>query len=219
VKQAPAGKRPVPPKGRGKLPWLIGAAVFLVAAVAGGLIIALNGGDKPVGGHAFAQYDYRFVAPPDWAQTGDNVADKQVVIRPADAQTGDDLVVVQEFSMDFDATADRQRLVDYLKGLAQQDPAYSNFTSNAVRRQDCHLLPADQGSGQARLVCLRAGQDPGPRRLPVRRCRTGTAGERRLRTGRAHAGDRELKIERAKRPGSDDDDEDLSPARIMIRGD
>jgi type VII secretion-associated protein (TIGR03931 family) len=131
VNQEAAGKGPILPRGRGRLPWLIGGAVFLVAAVAGGLIIALNGGDKPIGGHTFAQYDYRFVAPPDWAQTGDNVADKQVVIRPADAQSGDDLVVVQEFSMDFDATADRQRLVDYLKGLAQQDPAYSNFTSNA----------------------------------------------------------------------------------------
>jgi type VII secretion-associated protein (TIGR03931 family) len=119
------------PKGRRKLPWLVGGAALLVAAVTGGLIITLNRTHPPVDGRTFAQYYYKFVAPSDWAQTGDNVADKQVVIRPVMAQAGDDLVVVQEFSMDFDATADRQRLVAYLKGLAQQNPAFSNFTPDA----------------------------------------------------------------------------------------
>jgi hypothetical protein len=116
---------------RRKLPWLVGGAALLVAAVTGGLIITLNRTHPPVDGRTFAQYYYKFVAPSDWAQTGDNVADKQVVIRPVVAQAGDDLVAVQEFSMDFDATADRQRLVAYLKGLAQQNPAFSNFTPDA----------------------------------------------------------------------------------------
>jgi type VII secretion-associated protein (TIGR03931 family) len=120
------------PKGsRRTLPWLIGGVVLLAAAVAGGFVIALNGGNQ-VEGRTFAQYDYRFVAPSDWTQTGDNVADRQVVIRPSDAQTGDDLVVVQEFSMDFDATADRPRLVNYLKGLAQQNAAFSAFNPDAT---------------------------------------------------------------------------------------
>jgi type VII secretion-associated protein (TIGR03931 family) len=120
-----------PKRGRRKLPWLIGGAVLLAAAVAGGLLIALNGG-KQVEGRTFAQYDYHFVAPSDWTQTGDNVADRQVVIRPSDAQTGDDLVVVQEFSMDFDATADRPRLVEYMQGLVQQNAAFSAFNPDAT---------------------------------------------------------------------------------------
>jgi type VII secretion-associated protein (TIGR03931 family) len=115
-------------KGRRKLPWLIGGAVLLVAAVAGGLIIALSAnGASPVEGRTFAQYDYFFTAPSDWTQTGDNVRDRQVVIRPGDALSGDDLVAVQEYSMDFDATVDRQRLVTSLKRSADADPMYSGF--------------------------------------------------------------------------------------------
>jgi type VII secretion-associated protein (TIGR03931 family) len=120
-----------PKRGRRTLPWLIGGAVLLAAAVAAGLLIAWNGG-KQVDGRTFAQYDYHFVAPSDWTQTGDNVADRQVVIRPNDAQTGDDLVVVQEFPMDFDATADRPRLIDYLQGLVQQNAAFSAFNPDAT---------------------------------------------------------------------------------------
>jgi type VII secretion-associated protein (TIGR03931 family) len=111
-----------------KLPWLIGGAVLLVAAVAGGLIIALSGNGTPsVEGRTFAQYDYSFTAPSDWTQTGDNVSDRQVVIRPGDALSGNDLVAVQEYSMDFDATVDRQRLVTSLKRSADADPMYSGF--------------------------------------------------------------------------------------------
>jgi len=120
-------------EARRKLPWLVGGAVLAVAALVGGLIIALNSGDDPsTQGRTFAQYDYAFTAPSDWTQTGDNVSDRQVVIRPGDALQGNDLVAVQEYSMDFDATADRPRLVASLKRSADADPMYSGFNPDTV---------------------------------------------------------------------------------------
>jgi type VII secretion-associated protein (TIGR03931 family) len=118
---------PAKKESRRKLQWVIGGAVVLVAVVAAGLIITLGRGGGPAAGHTYAQYDYSFVAPADWAQTGDNVASRQVIIRPGNAQTGLDLVVVQEYSMDYDATANRQRMVNGLQTSAANDPAYSGF--------------------------------------------------------------------------------------------
>jgi type VII secretion-associated protein (TIGR03931 family) len=127
AQEAVTTETPKKKEGRRKLPWLIGGAVVLVAAVAAGLIITLRGGDDPAAGRPYAQYDYSFVAPADWVQTGDNVASRQVVIRPDTAQTGNDLVVVQEYVMDYDATANRQRMVNGLQTSAANDPAYSLF--------------------------------------------------------------------------------------------
>jgi type VII secretion-associated protein (TIGR03931 family) len=117
-------------EGRRKLPWLIGGALVVVAAVAAGLIITLGAGDDTSPGHNYAQYDYSFFAPDDWVQTGDNVADRQVIIRPDTAQTGNDLVVVQEYRMDYDSTANRPRLVTSLQNSVNNDPAYSGFDPN-----------------------------------------------------------------------------------------
>jgi type VII secretion-associated protein (TIGR03931 family) len=114
------------------VPWIVGGAVLVVGAVVGGLLATLNTGDSPPQGHVFSQYDYRFTAPSDWSQSSDNAAAKQVVVRPANSPNGNDLVVVQEIQMDFDATADRQRLVDFLKGVAQQSTVYSQFTATAT---------------------------------------------------------------------------------------
>jgi type VII secretion-associated protein (TIGR03931 family) len=121
-----------PPKRKGRMPWIVGGALLLVGAAVGGLLFALNAGDSPSPGHVFSQYDYRFTAPSDWSQSSDNAAAKQVVVRPASSPAGNDLVVVQEIQMDFDATADRQKLVDYLKGVAQQSTVYSQFNANAT---------------------------------------------------------------------------------------
>jgi type VII secretion-associated protein (TIGR03931 family) len=106
--------------------------VLLVGVAVGGVLIAVNSGGAPTVGHTFAQYDFHFTTPSDWSQTGDNAAAKQVVVRPADAQTGNDLVVAQEIDMDFDATADRQQLVGYLQGVAQKSTIYSQFNGNTT---------------------------------------------------------------------------------------
>ncbi|MFE6614133.1 type VII secretion-associated protein [Amycolatopsis sp. NPDC057786] len=115
-----------------KLPWIIAGAVVAVAAAVGGILFAVNSGEAEPEGRTLAQYDYRFIAPPDWTQTDDRVAKRQVVIHPSESLTGDDLVVAQENVMDYDATADRQKLVDELAALARQEPdKYSGFNGSA----------------------------------------------------------------------------------------
>ncbi|EMD22614.1 type VII secretion-associated protein [Amycolatopsis azurea] len=116
-----------------KTPWIIAAAAVAVAAVVGGVLYAVNSGEAEPEGRTLAQYDYRFIAPPDWTQTDDRVADRQVVIHPSDSLTGDDLVVAQEYVMNYDATVDRQKLVDELAGSAEREPTkkYSGFNGSA----------------------------------------------------------------------------------------
>lgn len=118
---------------KSKTPWIIAAAVVVVAAVTAGVFFAVNSGEDEPAGRTLAQYDYRFIAPQDWTQTDDRVADRQVVIHPSDSLTGDDLVVAQEYVMDYDATADRQKLVDELGRSAANDPEqYSGFNGSAT---------------------------------------------------------------------------------------
>ncbi|ADJ42540.1 molecular chaperone [Amycolatopsis mediterranei S699] len=128
----PAGARPAPEpagKSRRKLWGLIAAAVVVVAAlVVAGVLVFENSGNQAESGRTLSQYDFKFVAPEDWVQTDDRVADKQVVIHPQESRDGNDLLVAQEYVMDYDATADPQRLVDALKRRADEKPAlYSAF--------------------------------------------------------------------------------------------
>ncbi|OZM74912.1 type VII secretion-associated protein [Amycolatopsis antarctica] len=122
---APAHPAHSPPTGRGKkVPWLVaGAVVVLAAAVTGGFLFF--GGEK---GKTFAQYDYQFVAPEDWTQTGDNVAARQVVVKPADALDADDLVVVQEYLLGYDGVTERDRFVGELRQkVADKGTTHSDF--------------------------------------------------------------------------------------------
>jgi type VII secretion-associated protein (TIGR03931 family) len=128
----PAGARPAPEpagKNRRKL-WAVAAvAVVVVAAlVVGGIFVFSDSGSQAETGRTLSQYDFKFVAPEDWVQTDDRVADRQVVIHPQESRDGNDLLVAQEFVMDYDATADPQKLVDYLKGGVDVDTEhYSAF--------------------------------------------------------------------------------------------
>ncbi|PXY17189.1 type VII secretion-associated protein [Prauserella coralliicola] len=116
----PATPAQAAPRGRKRLPWLIGGALVLVAATVAVLLTALSGEDEPEG-RTFAQYSYTFTAPPGWTQTGDNVADRQVVVKPSDAQQRDDLVVVQEFVLSYDGGAERDRLAGVLRDAANSE--------------------------------------------------------------------------------------------------
>ncbi len=121
--QEPGGK-----KKRGRLLWG-GVAVVVVAALAvGGVLYVTRDKTSAPAGKTLSQYDFKFVAPQDWVQTDDSVADRQVVIHPQDFVSGGDLVVAQEYVMDYDATADRQKLVDELQSKAANRPdLYSQF--------------------------------------------------------------------------------------------
>ncbi|MEV6902038.1 type VII secretion-associated protein [Amycolatopsis sp. NPDC051372] len=151
---APGGPRPAQPGGPGRPPgqpwppesggtgksagrkrlWGIGAVVAVVVVVAAVVLFVVNqgSGDDPAGlpGKTFVQYDFSVSAPQDWVQTSDQVADRQVILHPQDASAGNDLVVAQEFVMDYDATVDRAQLVNSLQAQAARDPNYSAFDPN-----------------------------------------------------------------------------------------
>jgi molecular chaperone DnaK len=66
-------------------------------------------------GRLIAQYEYQFTLPTDWLQTGGDATQLRTEVKPAGAQTGDDLVLVQQIRLSFDSSADRSRAVDKLR--------------------------------------------------------------------------------------------------------
>jgi len=121
-----------PGKKKSRFLWSGAVVAVVVALAVGGVWFFTR--DKTPGqpaGRTLAQYDFKFVAPQDWVQTDDRVAERQVVIHPQDFVSGGDLVVAQEYVMDYDATADRQKLVDELQTSASRYPdLYSRFDPN-----------------------------------------------------------------------------------------
>ncbi len=133
----PAGNRPggataqPEEKGRKKLWWIVGIAVAVVAALVAGIFVFNRSGSQAETGRTLSQYDFKFVAPEDWVQTDDRVADRQVVIHPQESTGGNDLLVAEEIVMDYDATADPQKLVDELRQIAEGKPErWSAFNPN-----------------------------------------------------------------------------------------
>lgn len=133
---SPQQKPPVSPNGastrsrRARLPWLVAGAVLLVAAVVTALFVFLDGdGQAPPEGRRFAAFHYSFVAPPGWIQTADNVAQRQVVIKPEDGAEADDLVVVEEQELPYDGVAEHDRLVRELRADIGKAPPgkYTGF--------------------------------------------------------------------------------------------
>jgi type VII secretion-associated protein (TIGR03931 family) len=125
-------------RGRGKKRrWLVAVGALLVVAAALTTFLVFKNNNSPAKdapqGHVFAQYDYQFYGPTDWGQAGGGVpAERKVVIKPSDAQGGDDLVVVQEYLNGYDASADPVRLVNDLRySVEQQTSRYSGFNENA----------------------------------------------------------------------------------------
>ena len=102
--------------------------VVVAALAVTGVFVFRGSGGQAETGRTLSQYDFKFVAPEDWVQTDDRVADRQVVIHPQESRDGNDLLVAQEFVMDYDATADPRKLVDYLKSGVDAEPdRYSAF--------------------------------------------------------------------------------------------
>jgi type VII secretion-associated protein (TIGR03931 family) len=167
-----ASAAPEPPRGRRKLPWLIGGAVVVVAAVTAGLLLWFNQRDAGPQGKVVAQYHYQFSAPQDWTQTGGQSQFRETLIKPSDGVAENDAISVQEYELDYDATADPQRNADDLRQQAQQAGAtYSGFDANATfadrkviyYRQTGNLGPIDwyvlaQGRVQLNVACQYATQ-------------------------------------------------------------
>ncbi|WP_167174860.1 type VII secretion-associated protein [Saccharomonospora amisosensis] len=123
-----------PRSRRRALLWGIAVAAAVAVAVITTVLVVSRGDDRAAAeGRTFAQYSYKFVAPADWTQTGDNVADRQVVVKPREAQTSedDDLVVVQEFVLSYDGGSNRARLARELRDQADDKPdVYSDFAEH-----------------------------------------------------------------------------------------
>ncbi len=80
-------------------------------AVAAALVVAY----LPRNDREIALYDYRFAYPADWEQSGGDAAERKVQIRPEGAAEDTDLVVVQEWRLDYDSDADRERAESELR--------------------------------------------------------------------------------------------------------
>jgi len=118
---------------------LLTAGAALAAAIATVLVIVLNQGNEPRSGantapttttpvgRLIAQYEYQFTLPTDWLQTGGDASQLRTEVKPADAQNGDDLVLVQQIRLSFDSDADRERAVSKLR--TEFNKAGPNFTS------------------------------------------------------------------------------------------
>src|SRR5699024_5929905 len=83
---------------------------------------------EPEGTH-FAQFHYSFVAPAGWVQTEDNAAARQVVIKSANHTDANDLVVVQENELSYDAARKWDRFAAELREKIddRQADRYSDF--------------------------------------------------------------------------------------------
>jgi type VII secretion-associated protein (TIGR03931 family) len=124
---------------------LLAAAATLAAAVAIVLVLAFSADDagRPradptvtptaPGGRLIAQYEYQFTLPADWLQTGGDPAQLRTEVKPANAQAGDDLVLVQQIRLSFDSTADRPRAVDKLRTeFESAGSTFSGFDDDAA---------------------------------------------------------------------------------------
>lgn len=138
VQRAPHGGYPAAPRTpRRRRPavwWSVAGAVLLVAAVVVGSIVLLAGDQQPrAAGTRFAQFHYSFVAPAGWVQTEDNVAARQVVVKPATATSGDDLIVVQERELSYHGAQRWRRFVRELRADIRARPAqrYTDFNGDA----------------------------------------------------------------------------------------
>ena len=156
----PQPRRPVapPPRPRPALPptppvsntkrrsaLLLTGAAALAAAVAIVLVVVLTGGNEPrsgastapstsqTTGRLIAQYEYQFTLPSDWLQTGGDPSVLRTEVKPADAQDGNDLVLVQQARLSFDSDADRARAVGKLRtDFEAAGNTFTGFDENAT---------------------------------------------------------------------------------------
>lgn len=141
---------PPPPRGpavprRWRRLTLTGVVLALVAVLVGLLVVLGDGGFTPVAtptvtgtatttpSRLIAQYEYRFVLPNGWTQTGGDPAKLRTEVKPSAAVQGGDLVLVEQTRLSFDADRERARAVGKLR--ADFDAAgetFSDFQENAV---------------------------------------------------------------------------------------
>jgi type VII secretion-associated protein (TIGR03931 family) len=127
-----------PSKGR-RLVWSTVAAVLVAAAVITVVFLLDNGnpgtparGESPPPSRMIAQYEYQFALPNGWTQTGGDPARRRTEVKPADAEQGPNLVLVEETRLSFDSDADRTRAVEKLRtDFTNAGDAFADFSDTA----------------------------------------------------------------------------------------
>ncbi len=135
-----------PPPRRSRVPLFVTAAVVVVAAVGASVAYALSRDGTTGGGpttptttsaptsaegKTIAQYDYSFVAPTGWQQTGGQVETRKVLLKPEAPESNLDVIAVEERRLDYNATEDRARAETELRGQYDQRENVSGFDPSA----------------------------------------------------------------------------------------
>jgi type VII secretion-associated protein (TIGR03931 family) len=137
VAVVPTGRRPPPGRarrlpagrwrGRRALLGAIGLTIVLVVCV--GLWSFLP--SLPPTDRETTRFGHRFSVPAGWQRTGGDEALRQTVIRPDDAVTGSNQLVVQEFPLAFDVAVEPARATEELRSLVR-GAGYADFTEHVL---------------------------------------------------------------------------------------
>ncbi|HJP78850.1 MAG TPA: type VII secretion-associated protein [Pseudonocardiaceae bacterium] len=107
----------------------IGAVAVIAVAVAGVLVFVHPfSSAAPPAGKVIAEYDYRFTAPADWAQSGGSDAQLEVQVAPGGSASSPQSIYVAEFRLNYDSTSNRTLAVSQLRQLVDNN-GYRDFNS------------------------------------------------------------------------------------------
>jgi type VII secretion-associated protein (TIGR03931 family) len=140
----PQSARPTPPR-KSRVPLIVTIVVAVLAVVGASVAFALSRSGAGAGGQTttspitttsadgktIAQYDYSFVAPTGWQQTGGQVESRKVLLKPESAESELDVIAVEERKLTYDATQDRTRAETELRDQYDQRANVSGFDASA----------------------------------------------------------------------------------------
>jgi molecular chaperone DnaK len=136
----------VPPKKKSKVPLFvtIGVVVVLAAAGVGGYFWLKSGKTQEQQNppaNQIAVYDYGFIPPDGWEQTGGLASDRQVLLQPADRANSngkqpDARIAVQEQPLTYNSDQDRVRALTELRqtyqGRKDKGDEVADFTESTT---------------------------------------------------------------------------------------
>jgi molecular chaperone DnaK len=130
----PALPQPPAPPVRKNRGWLFAATgLFLVAVAVVVFVLTRKSTPAPPSGRTIAQFDYQFTMPDDWKQVSSDTVNREVRVKPSDAENGQDQILVQELALSFDGTAERDRAVSALRTKYEQSTLrLSDLTEQAT---------------------------------------------------------------------------------------
>jgi molecular chaperone DnaK len=128
----PPAPAPVRPR---RLSWLIAGLVVLLGGGVLTAVLLLSGGDQSSSStnRKIAQYEYQFALPDNWTQTGGDSTRLRTEVKPSGAESGPDLVLVEESRLSYDSDADRPRAINKLRtDYDNAGESFSGFTDNVT---------------------------------------------------------------------------------------